>query len=156
VRLKYVFWLDASLLFLFCALEVVPFTGLLLHEWVGLAVVPMIVVHLLLSWTWIASSTRGLVRSPSWRGRVNYLLNLLLFASVTAVVYSGILISQDAVPAMTGKTAIRLDGIFSWRYVHNRSANLVLFLAGMHLAMNWTWSVAAARKILAFGSEIRR
>jgi hypothetical protein len=55
-RLQVVFWLDAILLISVCALETVPFTGMIAHEWLGLAVAGMIVVHLL-SWAWIASMT---------------------------------------------------------------------------------------------------
>jgi hypothetical protein len=31
-RIQIIFWIDATLLVLFCALETVPFTGLSLHE----------------------------------------------------------------------------------------------------------------------------
>src|SRR5579872_5915534 len=105
LRLKFVFWLDLTLLISICALEQVPFTGMILHEWLGLAMVGMIVVHLLLSWTWIASTTRRLIIGSSGRSRINYLLNLCLFACMTVVVYSGILISQFAIPWLTGKEA---------------------------------------------------
>jgi len=44
-RLKATFWLDATLLISFCALETVPFTGLVLHEWLGLALVGILVVN---------------------------------------------------------------------------------------------------------------
>jgi hypothetical protein len=40
-RLQAVFWLDATLLLSVCALETVPFTGLILHEWLDLAFIAM-------------------------------------------------------------------------------------------------------------------
>jgi hypothetical protein len=104
------FWLDVGLLIAVCALEQVPFTGALLHEWLGLAFGAMIVWHLLLSWAWISSQTRQLFPVESARTVLNYLLNLCLFACVTAVVYSGIMISQEAIPLFTkARTAIRTD-----------------------------------------------
>lgn len=147
-RLKTVFWLDAALLVSVCALETVPFTGLVLHEWLGLAIAGMILAHLLLSWTWIAAKTRQLLTRQSARTRVNYFLNLGLFACMTAVVFSGILVSQDAIPTLTGKPAADLTIEFGWDSVHRRFSDFVLVLAGLHLAINWNWSVAAARKIL--------
>src|ERR1051326_1971612 len=88
-RLKITFWLDVTLLVSVCALQTVPFTGLVLHEWLGLAMVAMVLAHLLLAWSWIATQSRRLFAAQSARARVNYLLNLSLFASVTAVFFSG-------------------------------------------------------------------
>lgn len=98
-RLKATFWLDATLLVSICALQTVRFTGLVFHEWLGLAMVGMVFAHLLLSWSWIASLSRRLF-AVSVRARINYLLNLSLFADVTAVIFSGILISQKAIIAV--------------------------------------------------------
>ncbi|HVW83164.1 MAG TPA: DUF4405 domain-containing protein [Bryobacteraceae bacterium] len=147
-RLQVVFWLDAILLISVCALETVPFTGMIAHEWLGLAVAGMIVVHLLLSWAWIASSTRRLVTGASNRTRVNYFLNACLFACMTAVIFSGILISQHAMPALTKKEAADMTANFRWDRIHDRFSDLVVIFAGLHLAINWDWMAAAARRIL--------
>src|SRR5438046_6398015 len=82
-RLKITFWLVLTLLVSVCALQTVSFTGLVLHEWLGVAIVGMIVAHLLLAWSWIASQSRRLFAAQSARSRINYILNLSLFASVT-------------------------------------------------------------------------
>src|SRR5438132_11658406 len=99
-RLTITFWLDVTLLVSVCALQAVSFTGLVLHEWLGLAMVGMVFAHLLFSWSWIASLSRRLFAVQSARARINYLVNLSLFAAVTAVIFSGILISQKAIPAL--------------------------------------------------------
>src|SRR5258707_8730246 len=104
-RLKATFWLDVTLLVSICALQTVSFTGLVIHEWLGLAMVGMVLAHLLLAWSWIASQSRRLFARQSVRERVNYFLNLTLFAGVIAVIFSGILISQRAIPALTGSKA---------------------------------------------------
>src|SRR5262249_38216540 len=52
-RLKITFWLDIALLVSVCALQTVSFTGLFLHEWLGLAMIAMVLAHLLFAWTWI-------------------------------------------------------------------------------------------------------
>lgn len=145
-RLKFMFWLDATLLVSICALQTLHFTGLVLHEWLGLAVVPLILTHLLLAWSWIAAETRRFFTSQSARGRVNYLLNLGLFASVTAATYSGILISQTAIPALTrSKTAPYID--WKWDKLHNEFSVITVILVGLHLAVNWEWALAAGQRI---------
>lgn len=147
-RLKTVFWLDVTLLVLVCALETVPFTGLVLHEWLGLALVVLVAAHLLLSWAWIASKTRRLFTAGSLRTRVNYSLNLALFACMTAVVFSGILISQYALPRLTGGRPADLRMAYRWDHIHGHFSDFIVVLVGLHLAINWDWSLAAARRIL--------
>lgn len=145
-RLRMTFWLDVTLLVSVCALQTVPFTGLVLHEWLGLAMVGMVLAHLLLAWSWIASNSRRLFATQSVRARVNYLLNLALFAAVTAVILSGILISQKAIPALTNaKAAPGMD--WRWDILHNQFSNIVLILSGLHLAINWDWALAAGQRV---------
>ena len=145
-RLKTTFWLDVTLLVSVCALQTVRFTGLVIHEWLGLAIVGMVFAHLLFSWSWIASLSRRMFAAQSLRARINYLLNLSLFAAVTAVIFSGILISQKAIPALIGtKAAPDMD--WRWDSLHNLFSQVVLMLAGFHLAMNWDWVLAAGGKL---------
>jgi hypothetical protein len=145
-RLKLAFGLDVTLLVSICALQAVPFTGLVLHEWLGLSIVGMILAHLLLSWSWIASQTRGFFDVQSARARINYVLNLSLFAAVTATIFSGLLISQQAVPILTGTNAPpEMD--WRWDALHNKFSIAVLILAAFHLAINWDWALAAGQKI---------
>jgi cytochrome b561 len=145
-RLKITFWLDGTLLISICALQTVRFTGLVLHEWLGLAMVGMVVAHLLLAWSWIASQSRRFFTLQSIRARINYLLNLSLFAAVTAVIFSGILISQKAIPALTARKAAP-DMDWRWDTLHNQFSETVLMLVGFHLAINWEWVLAAGQRI---------
>ena len=145
-RLKIIFWLDAALLVSVCALQTLHFTGLVLHEWLGIAVVPLILFHLLLAWSWIAAETRRFFTSQSLRSRVNYLLNLGLFGAVTAAMYSGLLISQVAIPAITGaKPAPYMD--WKWDKLHSDFSAIAVILVGLHLAINWEWILAAGERI---------
>lgn len=154
-RLKITFWLDLTLLVSICALQTVRFTGLVIHEWLGLAVVGMVLAHLLLAWNWIASQSRRFFTLQSIRARINYLLNLTLFAAVTAVIYSGIRISQKAIPALTAsKTATPMN--WRWDTIHNQFSAVVLMLVGFHLAINWEWVLAAGQNIFRRFLEGRR
>ena len=146
-RLKITFWLDVALLVSVCVLQTVSFTGLVLHEWLGLAIVGMVLAHLLFAWGWIATQSRRFVATQSARERINYLLNLILFALVTAVIFSGILISQKAIPTLTGSNAAP-DMDWRWDVLHNQFSEAVVLLSGLHLAINWEWVLAAGQKVL--------
>jgi cytochrome b len=145
-RLQITFWLDMALLVSICALQTVRFTGLVIHEWLGLAMVGMVLAHLLLAWSWIASQSRRFFTLQPIRARINYFLNLTLFAAVTAVIFSGVLISQKAIPTLTG-TKAALDMDWRWDTLHNQFSAAVVMLAGFHLAINWEWLLAAGQKI---------
>ena len=74
----------------------------------------------------VASLSRRLFAVLSARSRVNYLLNLCLFVGAAAVIFSGILISQKAIPTFTGKAAPDMD--WRWDTLHNQFSQAVLFL----------------------------
>lgn len=140
------FALDGVLFASASALQIVPFTGGLVHEWLGIAFAAMMVWHLLLSWSWISTHSRRVFSPKSIRSGVNYLLNWCLFATIVVLILSGILISQDAIPAVTGiRTVVRADSV--WEYVHGHFSDFAVILIGLHLAVNWDWSVAAVRKL---------
>jgi cell division protein FtsX len=108
--------------------------------------VGLVLAHLLLAWSWIATQSRRFLTLQPIRARVNYLLNLCLFGAVTAVIFSGVLISQKAIPALTGRNpAHEMD--LRWDGLHNQFSAIVLLLAGFHLAINWEWALAAAQTI---------
>jgi Domain of unknown function (DUF4405) len=101
----------------------------------------------LLAWSWIATQSRRLFAVQSARARINYLINLSLFAGVTAVILSGILISEKAIPTLTGtKAAPDMD--WRWDVLHKRFSEAVVTLSGLHLAINWDWALAAVQKVL--------
>jgi Domain of unknown function (DUF4405) len=108
-------------------------SGLSIHEWLGISLGGTLIVHLLLSWTWINSSTRRVVSGKNRRAHINYILNWLLFVLIMVELTSGIAISQVALPSI----GIRTIDDRSWRALHNQTLNWTMLVLGFHLAMNW-------------------
>lgn len=147
-RLKTTLWLDVAMLVSVCVLETVRFTGLVIHEWLGLAVVGMVLAHLLFSWSWIATQSRRVFGRQSVRERINYLLNLSLFAVVTAALFSGIVISEKAIPMLMGAKPPDMNMLWlRWESLHGEFAFYVLVLAGFHVAINLDWLYAAVGNV---------
>jgi cytochrome b len=120
-------------------------TGLALHEWLGIAIGTALVVHLLMGWKWIASITQRFLQSLPGQTRITYVLDLLLFVSITLTIYSGLMISRVALPALG------LNGgapNFLWRGLHSLAANSLLVLVGLHLAVSWSWIVKNVSKYI--------
>src|SRR5256885_4220064 len=129
-RNQSIFVFDAAMFAALCVIESPRVTRIPVHEWLGISLIAGVLVHLLLSWSWIASNTRRLILPKAKRDQINYLLNLGLFISMTGVIFSGILISEVAFPR-TGNLA---NGKRIWSDIHSLAANLVLLFAGLHVA----------------------
>ena len=127
------FAIDVVLFVLILLLLSPRLTGLPVHEWLGLALGIPVLVHLLLSWSWISRATLSVPVRAGWRHRINYVLNWLLFALIILEITSGIVISVVALPQM-GISTVE-DG--AWRLLHNRFLNFLVLLVGIHTAMNW-------------------
>jgi hypothetical protein len=120
-------------------------TGIAIHEWFTLAALVTTLIHLLLNWDWLAQTTRRFWANASSRARTNYVLNWLLFIDGILIMLSGILISEAVVPAL----GFDLPMNFTWRRLHDMSANISLLLLGLHTALHWSWIVNAFKSYIA-------
>jgi hypothetical protein len=136
--------LDTAVFAAFLAATAPRLTGLAIHEWLSLAVAATIVAHLLLHWSWIAGVTARFFGKVSWKSRLNYLLNALLFVAFTAVTFTGVMVSEVAVPLFG--VQIERDGL--WMAVHRLASDASVFLIGLHVALHWRWIVNLSRKLL--------
>jgi hypothetical protein len=139
-RIRLDFWLDAAVLTGFIVAYSFNFTGDAVHEWLGLALGLVLVVHLTLHWDWVVRATRNLIRR---RGldRLIWLVNLALLLAMTLCVMSGILISRVALPEL----GILVLNTPLWSRLHELTAEATLGLVPVHVALRWKWIVAVAR-----------
>lgn len=117
-------------------------TGMALHEWLGIAFGAAAVVHLLLHWKWLVASTRRFLGKLPRQTRLNYVLNFLLFVAMTLLIFSGLMISEEALPAL----GLRLPAGVAWRSLHFQSADAALILLGLHVALHWKWIVSTTKR----------
>jgi hypothetical protein len=143
-RTRFLLILDAILLVSLVLLIEPRFAGLAVHEWLGMAVIPLIVVHILYAWRWIAATLPRLGVKGAWRLRFNVVLNGAFFIAFTVATFSGVMTSFIALPAL----GIAPGNYGSWLLLHNRWTLYVQILAGLHIAMNWGWIVGAVRRVV--------
>ena len=118
--------------------------GIAVHEWLATAALAAIIVHLLLSWDWIIQTSRRFIGQVNNQTRINYILNWAMFIDVTVLMLSGFLISQAVMPSL----GITLPQNFTWRSLHDLSANVFLLLLGLHTALHWNWIVDACKRYI--------
>lgn len=128
------------------------FSGMTIHEWLGLAFGAAIVTHLLLHWQWVVQVTRRFFGKVTWSSRLNYVLNALLFVDMAAIIFTGLMISEEVLPLL-GLTA-QHGGV--WKMLHTQAADLSVFLVGLHVALHWQWIVSMARRLLPAALTPRR
>jgi hypothetical protein len=120
-------------------------TGLAWHEWLGIGVGTVIVAHLLLGWQWITSITKRFFGSLPNLTRFTYILDFTLFTAMILTIYSGLMISRVAMPAL-GLTGVAPS--FVWRGIHSLASRSLLLLVGLHLAVSWSWIINTIRKYI--------
>lgn len=137
------FFLDLIIFVAFLVATAPRFSGLAIHEWLGIAFGAAIVTHLLLHWSWIVQITRRFFGKVAWSARVNYALNALLFIAMTVVIVTGLLISEVALPLF----GIRLEGDRLWLQLHRQATDLTVLITGLHVALHWRWIVNTTRRL---------
>ena len=135
---------DSAIFLAFLVAMAPHFSGMAVHEWLGLSFGAAIITHLLLHWQWIVEVTKRFLGKAQWSARINYILNALLFVDVTIIIFTGIMISESALPAL----GITLGAGGAWRMLHTLSANLSLVLTGLHVALHWQWIANMFRRFV--------
>lgn len=116
------------------------FTGLPLHEVLGLIFGVGIILHLLLHWEWIVSLTRTLFKKVIHESRVNYALNLALFISMLVATVTGIMISRTL--------GLNFNAGRDWQKIHIIASELSLVIVGLHVGLHWKWILPNSRKYI--------
>jgi len=134
--------IDTGIFLSFLAAMEPRMTGVALHEWLSVALAGTILIHLLLHWDWIAAVALKFFRKLLHTSRLKFVVDLLLFIAMTALMVSGLMISKVVLPAL----GLAAPQDFAWRMLHSTTADASLVLLGLHFALNWKWVVFAVKK----------
>ncbi|WP_129632861.1 DUF4405 domain-containing protein [Candidatus Oscillochloris fontis] len=136
----------ALLIFVGFLLATAPrFTGITIHEWLGIAFGAAIIVHLLIHWQWIIAVGKKLLSHAHASARINYLLNILLFIDITLVTFTGIMISEVILPLF----GIRMPHAPIWTRLHSLTSDAGVILIALHVALHWSWIIKTTTRIFA-------
>lgn len=124
--------LDGCLLAGFWLLNQVRLTGIVFHEWAGVALAFVLLLHVGMHWQWIAAIFRKFLRV---RNAVQYFklaLDIFGFITFFAVIISGILMSKSFLPALG------LSGVHSrnLKMIHLMATNATIAMLVLHLLVN--------------------
>ncbi|MGH8979552.1 MAG: cytochrome b/b6 domain-containing protein [Acidimicrobiales bacterium] len=131
---------DTLLLIGFVFVYADDFTGLGLHEWIGIAFGVALLVHLSLHWDWVLRTTR-LMLTTSGRRQFMWVLNFMLAIDLILCIGSGIVISGLRIFGVT------FSGEEFWAGLHGNTAGVAIALIGIHIGLDWRWAMNALRRM---------
>jgi hypothetical protein len=124
------FLIDVLFLLLLLILLEQRATGNSIHEWLGITISLIFIIHSLQHLNWIKCELR---RFHTDGNKIKFILNILLFGVLVSIIISGLMISREVLPGIS----VHPGSHSFWRSLHDLSANLLLILTGLHLALNW-------------------
>lgn len=104
-------------------------TGYTLHEWLGLAVGLVLMVHLLQHWRWVVSMTR-IIRRVKAKQRIKVILDSMMAAGFITIILTGLVISS-----ILNLDLLNYD---TWCIVHFVASYTTLVLLVAKVALHWT------------------
>ena len=124
-------------------------TGLQIHELLGLAVFGIMLVHLITHWRWVAAVTNKVLESVSSTATFCYVIDAILLFAFGAIILTGLIISSLL------NLPLAVQSYEFWRFLHVSVSYLTLVMVGLKLAVHWKWIVSTTkRKIFHRKSEV--
>jgi len=114
-------FIDIVMALAFVTVMELRFTGLQIHELLGLAIAVAFLTHIILHWRWVVSVTLRFFKQLFHESRLNYVLNLALFADLLLATVSGIVISRTL-----GLNFGSFERALPWERLHSLSADPAL------------------------------
>lgn len=134
--------IDIAMTVLFLALMAYHVTGNSLHEWLGVTLFLLFIVHHILNFKWY----KGLFKGKYTVSRVLMAaVNLLLFAAMVGMMISGIMLSREVFSFLNF-----CAGMFG-RRLHMVSTAWGFCLMAAHVGLHWGMVVAMMKKLPVSG-----
>lgn len=119
-------------------------TGIPTHQWLSIAVVGPLVVHLVVNWEWAMRMLSRFFRKLFSVSRLNFVVDSALLISSVTVVLSGFMVS----PALLAPMGLCYAAAAPWVVVHSFSADATMILLAVHGVLHWKWAWGVARRFV--------
>lgn len=135
--------LDALMLAAFVTLMAWRLTGVPIHEWLAVALLGTIVLHLVIHWDWAVTRLAKLRHAATRRPSLSLLLNVALFVAMGVALASGFYMSKSIFPNQLSAARYGM-----WHELHESSSTVTLIILGLHVALNWELISNGVRRAL--------
>lgn len=132
-------WILDALLFVgFLVSFAMDWTGLSLHQWIGVFGGLLAIYHLVLHWDWVTAVTMRFFGKTSAQARTYYLLDASIMLGFYLILVTGVVISTWLNLALTNYAV--------WVDFHVTTSIVTLLLVVLKIGLHWRWIVRVARQ----------
>lgn len=110
-------------------------TGLSWHEWLSVAVIVPLLLHLVINWDKVLRVVNTFAQKLLHGSRLDLVVDTILFVLCVTAMVSGLMVSQVVLPAL----GLSIAPTTTWISVHAWSADLTIVLLLGHTALHWRW-----------------
>jgi hypothetical protein len=136
-------WIDALMMvaYLFCFY--LEFTGVVGHQWLGVGIGVLVVIHTLLHWDWVVLVTKRFFTNVGAKSRWYYMVDVLILMGLVVILETGLVIS----------TWVNFDlpNYIAWLDIHTYASYITLALLVFKIGIHWRWVVNTTGRI--FGTQ---
>lgn len=133
---------DAIALAAYAIVSFPQFTGVSVHEWLGLGALALLLAHVAQHGDWAAEAVRSLRGGATLARHGRLVLDVLLAAALAVCAVSGLMVSGAVLPAL----GLYAEGYYFWNPLHAASAKVLLALLLVHMAANAALAVRLWRQ----------
>ncbi|KAF0111379.1 MAG: Uncharacterized protein FD147_986 [Chloroflexi bacterium] len=123
----------------FLAAFFLSLTGLVIHQWLGVALLLLIVIHFINHWNWVKCVAERFFGKTSNRARLYALIDGILFFGVVMIMETGLVISTWF--------NLELSNYSAWRDLHVYASLATLLVTVLKIGLHWRWVAGTAGKI---------
>lgn len=132
--------IDAILLGGCLAAFFLDLTGLVLHQWLGVAVGLLAAYHFLSHWDWVKSVARRFLGQTPGQARRYFLVDAGLMLGFALILVTGLVISSWL--------ALPLENYAAWKNIHVVASIVTLLIVVVKIGLHWRWIVKTAQRFL--------
>jgi hypothetical protein len=137
---KTYWWIDILLFTGFLLAFFLSFTGIELHQWIGVFGGLLALYHLLVHSDWVDAVSKRLFTNVSGKVLLKYIVDSLLLAGFVLIILTGLVISAWLGVALNNDT--------SWLTVHIIASISTMLAVMVKLALHWRWIAKTTRTII--------
>jgi hypothetical protein len=127
-------------------------SGLAWHEWLSVAVVVPLLLHLVVNWNKVLRVVSTFTDRLFHGSRLDLVVDTVLFVVAVLVMVSGLMISQVVARAV----GITIAPASIWVSVHSWSADLTIVLLLVHFVLHWRWVYNVSLRLMGRRGTARR
>ncbi|HOO97792.1 MAG TPA: DUF4405 domain-containing protein [Caldisericia bacterium] len=145
------FILDVVLTAIFVSFFSIFFTGMNVHELLGIGIGVLLLVHNFLNYRWIVTVTKNLFNKKiTLKTKISYVVDFLLLVAFTMIIVTGIMISKTLFAG--GEQSANH---FGPSLLHKTTAYIALGLVGIHVGLHVGFIGVMLKKVYSPSAKIK-